>query len=142
MAIGLLTKTDVGKSGRSKSRRPREPADLFEMANLFPEDTGLPVTVWVSPRGNARRAARIKVCRVGGNRMGPSNAAVVAIVPEPRLIEGKLPGRYLEPVTQWVALNAEALLRYWNGEIGTGGLLRELRRVAPADASPAPRETK
>jgi hypothetical protein len=28
-----------------------ETEDLFEMANLFPATTGLPMTVWVSPRG-------------------------------------------------------------------------------------------
>ena len=27
--------------------------DLFEMANLYPSETGLPMTVWVSPRCNA-----------------------------------------------------------------------------------------
>jgi len=129
MAIGLLTKADAGRRGHTKPRGVRDPDDLFEMANLFPDDTGLPVTIWVSPRGHARHAARIKVCRVAGNPMVPSNTAVVAIAPEPHLIEGKLPARYLAPVTHWVALNADALLRYWNGEIGTGGLLRELRRV-------------
>jgi hypothetical protein len=35
--------------------------DLFEMANLYPDTTGLPMTVWVSPRGTARHDARIKV---------------------------------------------------------------------------------
>src|SRR5215472_9074543 len=32
--------------------------DLFEMANLYPDTTGLPMTVWVSPRGNARSRCR------------------------------------------------------------------------------------
>jgi hypothetical protein len=27
--------------------------DLFEMANLYPRTTGLPMTVWVSPKGGA-----------------------------------------------------------------------------------------
>ena len=36
-----------------------EAEDLFEMANLFPVTTGLPMTVWVSPRGNARHDVRI-----------------------------------------------------------------------------------
>jgi hypothetical protein len=27
-----------------------EPEDLFEMPNLYPSTTGLPMTVWVSPR--------------------------------------------------------------------------------------------
>jgi hypothetical protein len=34
---------------------PAEQADeLFGMANLFPRTTGLPMTTWVSPRGNAQ----------------------------------------------------------------------------------------
>ena len=131
MAIGLRSNAEAVQGRRTSRRREDE---LFEMANLFPEDTGLPVTVWVSPRGNARHAARIKVCRVAGNRMVPSNTAVVAIAPEPQLIEGTLPARYLAPVTRWVALNTDVLLRYWNGEIGTGGLLRELRRVESSAA--------
>ena len=35
-----------------------EAEDLFEMANLYPDTTGLPMTVWISPRGNARHDAR------------------------------------------------------------------------------------
>jgi hypothetical protein len=34
--------------------REPETDELFEMANLFPRTTGLPMTVWVSPRENAR----------------------------------------------------------------------------------------
>ena len=52
--------------------------DLFEMANLFPRTTGLPMTVWVRPRGNARHDVRIKVNMRHGNQMSPANAAVVA----------------------------------------------------------------
>jgi hypothetical protein len=121
MAMGLLTKGNIGKAAGAD--------DLFAIGNLFTEDTGLPVTARVGPRGDARHAPRITVSRVAGNRMGPTNTAVVAVAPEPRLIEGTLPARYFQPVARWVALNAEALLRYWNGDIGTGGLLRELRRL-------------
>ena len=128
MALGLLTK-QVAKTPRVAKARG-EADDLYEMSNLFPEDTGLPVTVWVSPRGRARHAARIKVCRIPGNKMVPSNTVVVGIEPEPRLIEGRLPGRYLDPVVQWIELNREALLAYWDGEIGTGALIHRLQRVA------------
>ncbi len=40
--------------------REPESDELFEMANLFPRTTGLPMTVWVSPRGNARHDVRVK----------------------------------------------------------------------------------
>ena len=47
--------------------------ELFEMANLFPRTTGLPMTVWVSPRGNARHDVRIKVNMTHGNQITVSN---------------------------------------------------------------------
>jgi hypothetical protein len=128
MALGLLTKQATRTPRTVRARA--EPDDLYEMSNLFPDDTGLPVTVWVSPRCQARHAARLEVCRIPGNRMVPSNTVVVGIEPEPRLIEGRLPERYLSPVMQWVALNREPLLAYWNGEIGTGALIHRLQRAA------------
>jgi hypothetical protein len=62
--------------------------DLFEMANLFPATTGLPMTVWVGPRGGARHDVRVKVSITHGNTMDISNTAVVGIRPAPRLIPG------------------------------------------------------
>jgi hypothetical protein len=129
MALGLLTKRVARTPRVAKARREQD--DLYETSNLFPEDTGLSVTVWVSSRGRAHHAALIKVCRIPGNRMVPSNTTVVGIEPEQRLIEERLPDRYLDPVKQWIALNREALLAYWNGEIGTGALIHRLQR-APA----------
>jgi hypothetical protein len=41
------------------------------MANLFPVTTGLPMTVWVSPRGSAGHDVRIK-----GRCGGPTVAKV------------------------------------------------------------------
>ena len=38
-----------------------EPEDLFEMPNLYPSTTGLPMTVWVSPRGNPHHDVRVRV---------------------------------------------------------------------------------
>jgi hypothetical protein len=69
---------------------PRETDDLFEMANLFPRTTGLPMTVWVSPRGNARHDARIKVNLTYGNQMNPANTAVVEVRPSPQSTQSSL----------------------------------------------------
>ena len=56
------TRLGLENSGGSqrivKARRAIEPDDAFEMANLYPRDTGLPMTLWVSPRGRARLDAR------------------------------------------------------------------------------------
>lgn len=82
----------------------------FELANLFPRDTGLPMTIWVSPRGRARHDVRIKVCTWPGDRMDPTNTAVVAVRPQPRLVQDQLSREDIEAVTRWINANAPALI--------------------------------
>ena len=93
--------------------------DLYEMTSLYPRTTGLPMTVWVSPRGGARHDARVKVSVVGGEWMVPEGAAVVGIRPEPRLIEGELGRAEFLAVAQWIVLKREALIAFWEGGIDT-----------------------
>jgi hypothetical protein len=38
-----------------------EADELYEMVNIYPADSGLPMTVWAGPRGNARHDVRVKV---------------------------------------------------------------------------------
>ena len=45
--------------------------DAYEMTNLYPRHTGLPMTVWVSPRGCAWHAARVKVHMAHGDPTPP-----------------------------------------------------------------------
>lgn len=103
--------------------------DLYEMANLYPRTTGLPMTVWVSPRGGARHDARVKVSIRHGDRMVPDETAVVAIRPEPSLVEGMLPSGDFAVVAEWVNRNREVLIAYWEGEADTADLIQRLVRV-------------
>lgn len=103
--------------------------ELFEMANLYPRTTGLPVTVWVSPRGHARHDARVKVSSQAGDRMVLDDAAVVGIRPEPSLIEGQLDSAILSAVAAWIRLNQNVLIAYWEGEADTADLIQRLQRV-------------
>jgi hypothetical protein len=103
--------------------------DLFEMANLYPTTTGLPMTVWVSPRGNARHDVRIKVNMVHGNQMSIANTAVVAVRPAPRLVAGQLSPTDMQAVSNWAQLNETPLVSYWEGTIDTATLIGRLRRV-------------
>jgi len=96
-----------------------ESDELFEMANLFPRTTGLPMTVWVSPRGNARHDVRIKVHMTRGNQMNPANTAVVGVRPAAHIVAGQLSPDDQRAVFEWVSLNADALIAYWDGQIDT-----------------------
>ena len=116
------------KVGSALPRREEAEAP-YEMANLFPRDTGLPMTVWVSPRGRARHDARVKVCEVPGDRMDPTNTAVVAVRPRPHLLHGNLSGGDVELVARWIDANAEVLIDYWEGRASTVELVRRLKKI-------------
>lgn len=104
---------------------------VFEMANLFPADTGLPMVIWASERGRARHDVRIKVNQSHGMRMLPGNLATVAVRPAPRLLTGQLSAADLQLVSQWVALNEAALVDYWKYRISTPEFVRRLRKLPP-----------
>jgi hypothetical protein len=63
--------------------------DLFEWTNLFPQNTGLPVTIWVS------------VC--GTDATNPSNSDKI---------------EHADAVFAWIKLNHEVLIAHWRGDIG------------------------
>jgi len=113
-----------------ESAAPLEAAELFEMANLYPRTTGLPMTVWVSPRGNARHDVRIKVNMTHGNQMSVANTAVVAVRPTPRVIAGRLSQDDQQAVFNWVEVNAPAIVAYWEGDIDTVQLSEMLKPLA------------
>src|SRR5947207_5503658 len=103
----------------SEKADARASDELYEMANLYPRTTGLPMTVWVGPRGNARHDVRIKVNLTHGNHMSIDNAAIVAVRPRPHLIGGDLSTDDQRAVFNWVALNAPTIISYWDGSIDT-----------------------
>jgi hypothetical protein len=109
-----------------------EAEDLFEMANLYPDTTGLPMTVWISPRGNARHDVRVKVNMTHGNQMKVTNTAVVGVRPIPRVITGQLSADDRQAVFEWITLNQDALVAYWEGRIDTARVIHALKPLAPA----------
>jgi hypothetical protein len=122
------------KDAVSEAIDPNEPDDLFDMANLFPRTTGLPMTVWVSPRGNAGHDVRLKVNMTHGNQMSATNTAVVGIRPTPHLIIGRLATADERAVFEWVRLNADALIAYWDGHIDTVQLAQLLKPLPTTSA--------
>ncbi len=128
MALGSLTGRVVRPQVTANDRRDQAADDLYEMANLFPRTTGLPMAVWVSPRGRARHDARIKVSLTPG-RIDIGHTAVVGIRPSPRLIEGKLAPADLELVSQWIRENEDALIDFWNETIDSVELGARLKKI-------------
>ena len=105
--------------------------ELFEMANLYPRTTGLPMTVWLGPRGNARHDVRVKVNMTHGDQMAIDNTAVVAVRPAAHIVAGRLSTGDQQRVFAWISLNAAAIIAYWDGDIDTAELIQSLKPLPP-----------
>jgi len=108
---------------------PEEEEAPFEMTNLRPKRTGLPMTVYVSFRNKAKHDVRVKVSTVHGNTLDLDRIAVVAVRPEPRLIHGELPRRDLELVQRWIELNRDLLVDHWEAKIDAEDVLEQVRKL-------------
>jgi hypothetical protein len=64
--------------------------------------------------------------------MDPTNLAVVAIRPTPRVVHGPLAQRDFASVAAWISLNEDALIGYWNGTLGTVEFASSLKRLGDA----------
>lgn len=97
----------------------------YEMANVRPERTGLPFVVYISEKGNARHSARVKV----GARADDLLASV-SVVPEVELKAGDLSPKNLNLLTQWIEINRDVIMGYWDGTIQfTEDALAQLRPI-------------
>lgn len=107
---------------------------LCEMANLFPENTGLPVVIWVQEKSsdkigkNKHKLPRIKVMTKKG-KANILQSVSVSIEDEPKVLNGKLPSAIYNSVKEWILLNKISLLKHWNQEIDTVSLIHQLRKI-------------
>ncbi|HEY1932604.1 MAG TPA: hypothetical protein VGG99_11370 [Acetobacteraceae bacterium] len=134
MALAYAVGRAAGKTAARRRPQSSDRIDPYQMANLFPRSTGLPLTVWAGPRGRARYDARIKVSLTPG-KMDTANTATVGLRPQPHLVRGRLAAADLEQISRWITLNEAALMDLWNGAIDGVEFAGRLRRLDPAATS-------
>jgi hypothetical protein len=103
--------------------------DLYEMTNIYPDTSGLPMTVWIRPRSNERHGPRIKVCTMPGPRMLPHDTVTVTLPPIQVIPPGGLSASELRSVTDWIVLNEEAIRDHWDGTIDGIQFALRLRKL-------------
>jgi|HubBroStandDraft_1064217.scaffolds.fasta_scaffold324633_2 hypothetical protein len=102
--------------------------DFFEMANLSPKRTELPFVVWISPKAGPPHDVRLKVSkahsecvvrvRKRGPEVHPSELISVAMRPDVHVVGGgDLSAQDLALLKQWIDLNPDVIVKYWDGEI-------------------------
>ena len=113
-----------------------ERADLYEMANLDSETTGLPMYIFCSPKGNAKHECRIKVCNVV-SKMNEDDVFSIDVSSFKIRGECKLSKDNLERVKWWIYFNRFVLLDYWKGRINTKTFLNSVKNILDVNVSQA-----
>lgn len=88
--------------------------DPFRWDNIRPELSGLPFIVWISEKCGARHDVRVKVSP--GPRVREFSATI-SVRPQIEVLAGELSPRDLHLVRDWIELNRDVIVRYWNGDI-------------------------
>jgi hypothetical protein len=109
-------------------------ADLYEMANLDSETTGLPMYIFCSPRGNAKHECRIKVCNTKGKMNEDDTFSIDVHTLEIRG-ECRLSADDLERVKWWIHYNKFDLLDFWKGKINTKKFLNSVKNIMNVNVS-------
>ena len=104
--------------------------DPFAMANLRPDDTGLPMTVWVSERAGAPHDVRSQ-----GLYLCTAHACCRQVPPALLCARRRISplGIYPRPTCGQSAIgfgvNEAVLIDYWQGAISTVELIQRLQRL-------------
>ena len=101
--------------------------ELFEMANVLPEETGLTRRVWISV--NVRQQHHRPRLKVEGS---DNNFYPVAIDSPVEFLAGWAPGwsaAQFQDLQRFVEINRTILLDYWNDRIGTRQALNGIRPI-------------
>jgi hypothetical protein len=104
--------------------------ELFLMVNVRGRSSGLPLNIWIGPRGRARHAARIKAQMNHRAQFDLDQLAVVSVEDDPpQVIEGSLSAEDLDLVRRYIVLNRQAILDHWREKTDGVELSRALRRL-------------
>lgn len=106
-------------------------APMNEMANLFPEDTGLKRIIWFG-EVSEQHGPRIKVSNVKG-KFALTDNFVVSVDKNPSVLTKssmKISNDELEDVFDWIKLNYDLLIKMWKMyESGNGSPNRIISKL-------------
>jgi hypothetical protein len=100
--------------------------ELQEMVSYRKNVTGVDNTVFISPRGRARHAARVKVAIDPPDSLNPA-CRTASISMDGDVVAGEIEPSLLRQVKAFIERNREVLIDYWEYQIDTDELRRRLK---------------
>ena len=106
--------------------------DLQEMVSYRKNVTGVDHTVFISPKGNARHAPRIKLAIDPPDSLDPrSETASIGL--DGHVMAGEVEPELLRQAQRFIALNRKVLSEYWHYRIDTDELRQRLQSIEESD---------
>jgi hypothetical protein len=102
---------------------------LDEIVSYRKDVTGVDNTIFISPKGNTRHAARVKLAIDPPDSVDPRGKTASVTIGDAAVAAGDVPPRLLEQVRRFLDANREVLLDYWEYRIDTEELRRRLKSV-------------
>jgi hypothetical protein len=85
---------------------------------LLPARTGLPMPVWITANEGWPHDVRVRVARTHGARGRRSDAASVAVRPQPReIVPSSLSAGDFALARRWIELNRQLIIDVWEGRV-------------------------
>jgi hypothetical protein len=102
---------------------------LEEMVSFRKKVTGVNNTVFISPKGFTRHAPRIKLAVDPPDSIDPRGATASVAIESGDVVDGDVPAELLKQVRQFIELNHDVLLDYWNYRADTEELRERLKSI-------------
>jgi hypothetical protein len=103
---------------------------LEEMVSYDKKTTGVDNTVFISPKGLTRHAARIKIAIDPPDSINPTSETASIEIISGKIVAGEVPStELLKQVQQFIQLNRGVLLDYWHYRINTRQLHEKLKSI-------------
>lgn len=109
--------------------------ELFEMSNLRKVDTGLPVNIYVSSGGstNHQHGPRLKAMITSSDKFNHNETISIMlkkdITKDDVIGYGKISNETLNKLRDYINLNYDILMKYWNDEIGTVQMIHGIKKL-------------
>jgi len=102
---------------------------LEEMVSYRKDITGVDNTIFISPKGKTRHAPWIKLAIEPSDGINPDSVTASIEIGSGEVVAGEVPTELHKQLQQFIELNRDVLLDYWNYRIDTKQLQERLKPI-------------
>jgi hypothetical protein len=102
---------------------------LEEMVSYRKNVTGVDNTVFISPKGATQHGPRIKLAIDPPDSINPQRKTASVAIDDGEVVAGEVSAELLKKVQEFVRINRDVLIEYWNYQIDTGELRERLKSI-------------